>query len=100
MSEVRYIGIVETAKIMRAALRLSFADTKFSVRTYHGQYARCTVRWVEGPPESEVLLIADQFWQHSVQNWNGQLVEFAGARPTLERWRARQVIGEGVSKTA
>lgn len=58
----RYIGVVETAKLMRGALKGSFPGTKFSVRTsqYSGG-ASIHVGWTDGPTGREVDAVTGQF---------------------------------------
>lgn len=58
----RYISVVETAKMMRAALKGAFPGVKFSVRTsqYSGG-ASIRVGWTDGPTRKEVDEITGSF---------------------------------------
>jgi hypothetical protein len=60
--ERRYVGVVETAKLMRVALKAAFPATKFSVRSssYAGG-ASIRVGWVDGPSTKLVKEISGQF---------------------------------------
>lgn len=58
----KYIAVTETAKLIRAALKEAFPEIKFSVksRKYSGG-SSITVRWNDGPTESQVDAIAEAF---------------------------------------
>jgi hypothetical protein len=58
----KYLSCAETAKLIRQALKESFEDVKFSVKssTYSGG-ASITVRWTDGPNESQVKAVAGTF---------------------------------------
>jgi hypothetical protein len=57
-----YLSCAETAKLLRLALKESFAGVKFSVRssTYAGG-ASIDVRWTDGPNSHQVKAILDCF---------------------------------------
>lgn len=57
-----YLSAAETAKLVRAALKRSFPDVKFSVKskTYSGG-ASIDVRWMDGPTQKMVDAVAGQF---------------------------------------
>ena len=58
----KYLTCAETAKIVRQALKESFPDVKFSVRssTYAGG-ASMSVRWTDGPNTAQVSAVARKF---------------------------------------
>lgn len=79
-TKARYLTASETAKLVRAALKRSFASIKFSVRskTYSGG-ASIDVSWTDGPTGSQVSEIIKQFeggrfdgmvdYAYSVDHW-------------------------------
>lgn len=58
----KYFTCAETAKIIRKALKESFPDVKFSIRsrTYSGG-ASISIGWEDGPNQSQVEAIAAHF---------------------------------------
>lgn len=58
----RYISVVDTAKLLRSALRQRFPGVKFSVRSskYSGG-ASIRVHWTDGPTETEVRELTDLY---------------------------------------
>lgn len=98
MTSRKYIGIVETAKIIRGELKRAFPATKFSVRS-----PCCTpapthikVRWTDGPSMKAVEAITDNFYgtgfdsmtdcsTHHDSAWQGEAVHFSGSRPSCSR---------------
>lgn len=58
----RYLGVAETARLMRKALKDAFPSTKFSVRSssYAGG-ASIRVRWCDGPSTKRVEAISGQY---------------------------------------
>ena len=60
--QARSIGTVETAKLIRKALRAEFPATKFSVRSsmYSGG-SSIDVRWTDGPTSAEVKIVSGGF---------------------------------------
>lgn len=58
----KYLSCAETAKLMRQALKESFPDIKFGVKSkvYSGG-ASITVRWLDGPNDAQVDAVVDQF---------------------------------------
>jgi hypothetical protein len=58
----RFLSAAETAKLVRAALKASFAGVKFSVRseTYSGG-ASIDIKWTDGPTEKAVDAVVNQF---------------------------------------
>ena len=60
--ETKYISAVNTAKLIRKALKESFPSVKFSVRTstYSGG-ASVRVAWTDGPTEKQVSRVAGVF---------------------------------------
>ena len=57
-AEIRYIPVVEVAKLVRRALKAAYPDTRFSVRSnkYAGG-ASIHVSWIEGPSQEEVAAL-------------------------------------------
>lgn len=57
-----YIGVVETAKLIRAALKESFPEIKFSVKSksYAGG-ASINVNWTDGPNDAQVNAVIGVF---------------------------------------
>ena len=62
MSTTRYISVVETAKLIRKALKAQFSEIKFSVRSssYSGG-ASIQVSWTDGPDQWQVEDITKKF---------------------------------------
>lgn len=58
MSSRNYLSAVETAKLMRSALKESFPGVKFSVRADGNSI---NVRWTDGPAAKLVEAVTDQF---------------------------------------
>lgn len=60
--QARSIGTVETAKLIRKALRVAFPATKFSVRSsmYSGG-SSIDIRWMDGPTSAEVDEVSGGF---------------------------------------
>lgn len=58
----RYVSAVDTAKLIRAALKANFPGTKFSVRTdkYSGG-ASVRVHWTNGPTKRDVEAVTSPF---------------------------------------
>jgi hypothetical protein len=57
-----YIGAADTAKLIRQALKESFPDVKFSVRSEtYSMGASVNVRWTDGPTEKQVAAVAKAF---------------------------------------
>lgn|SRR5574343_49753 len=58
----KYLSVVETAKLVRLALKESFPKTKFSVRSesYSGG-ASINVNWTDGPNKLQVKGVIDRF---------------------------------------
>jgi hypothetical protein len=54
----KYLSAVESAKLLRQALKESFPGVKFSVRSDNNSI---DVRWVDGPNTKQVDAVADQF---------------------------------------
>jgi hypothetical protein len=54
-----YISCVETAKLVREALKRAFRSTKFSVRSRH--HSAITIAWVDGPTAARVKQIVGKF---------------------------------------
>ena len=60
--EPRYVDTAESAKLVRAALKKEFPQTKFSVRiSRYSMGSSIHVSYTDGPNTSEVNKIADQF---------------------------------------
>jgi hypothetical protein len=59
---VRHLSCAETAKLVRAALRVAFPRVRFSVtsKTYSGG-ASIRVRWIDGPTMRRVEAVAGAF---------------------------------------
>jgi len=58
----RYISVVDTAKLIRAALKENFPGVKFSVRS--SQYAggaSINISWTDGPAQQDVRPITQPF---------------------------------------
>jgi len=62
MSARTYLSCADTAKLIRQALRESFPDVKFSVRssTYSGG-ASIRIYWTDGPNSAQVDAVAQRF---------------------------------------
>lgn len=62
MSERRYISVVETAKLLRVALKAKFPGVKFSVRSdSYASGASIDVGYVDGPRVKEVEAVVGPF---------------------------------------
>lgn len=86
----RYMGVTETAKLIRQALKEAFPEIKFSVRS--SRYAggsSIDVSWEDGPTEHQVEAIAQAFQGgyfdgmtdykgHNTHTMNGEPVRFGG----------------------
>ena len=59
MSEYTYISAVDTAKLVRGALKRAFPGVKFSVRSPHGSEIR--VQWTDGPSEPAVKRVISAY---------------------------------------
>jgi hypothetical protein len=57
-TETTYLSGVETAKLVRKALKREFPGTKFSVRSDHNSI---NVRWVDGPTTAQVNPVAKAY---------------------------------------
>lgn len=59
---MKYISVVDTAKLVRAALKESFAGVKFSVTSdsYAGG-ASINIKYTDGPAESQVKAVISNF---------------------------------------
>ena len=93
----RWINTVETAKIIRAALKQAFPRGKFSVRS--SQYSigsHVSIGWIDGPTAKAVEAITDKFYgtgfdgmtdstTHHDSIYKGEAVHFAGSRPSCSR---------------
>ena len=61
-SKPRYVDVADVAKLVRQSLKSSFLGVRFSVRsTRYAGGASILVTWKEGPHESEVREIVDQY---------------------------------------
>ena len=62
LRKTRYISCVDTAKLLRKALKAEFPATRFSVRSssYSGG-ASIRVEWTDGPTTKRVDRVAKQF---------------------------------------
>lgn len=60
--DTKYISAVDTAKLVRKALKVAFPGIKFSVRTktYTGG-ASITVTWTDGPTQDDVKKVTNRF---------------------------------------
>lgn len=58
-TRVEYVSQVETAKLIRQALKTAFPGTKFRVRCARG--SATYIDWTDGPMRSEVLAITAEF---------------------------------------
>lgn len=93
----RYIGIVETAKIIRAELAEAFPGVKFSVRSKsYSMGCSISVRWTNGPSVKAVEAITDCRYGHGFdamtdcsthhdETYKGETVSFSGSRPHCSR---------------
>ncbi len=99
---MRSIDLKETAKIIRAALKAAFPETKFSVRC---QFYSCgqhiEVSYTDGPPAKAVEAITNQFYgtgfdgmtdstTHHNSEFFGETVKFAGSRPGVTHNRTNE----------
>lgn len=103
----RYISVTDTAKLVRAALRESFSDQKFSVRSssYAGG-ASIDVKWKDGPTTLAVDLIVKPFAgahfdslvdqrTDVVRELNGEPVHYGADYVFTERELEREYTGGG-----
>ncbi len=62
MTNARWIGVAEQAKLVRSALKLAFPMIKFSVRSksYSGG-AHITISWTDGPTTRDVESITQAY---------------------------------------
>lgn len=67
-----YISAVDTAKMMRKALKESFGDVKFSVRADHNSIR---VNWTDGPSAAQVEAVAYTF----KGGYFDGMIDFAGS---------------------
>jgi hypothetical protein len=93
----KYIGIVETAKIIRVELKRAFPASKFSVRSQqYSMGSHIWISWTDGPSTKAVETITDQFYgtgfdgmtdstTHHDSQYRGETVHFAGSRPSCSR---------------
>jgi len=93
----RYINIVDTAKLIRAALKDTFPGVKFAVRaSKYSMGSNIDVSWTDGPSTRAVEAITDQYYgtgfdsmtdctTHHDSTLNGETVHFSGSRPHLNR---------------
>ena len=93
----RYIDIAEVAKIIRGELKQTFPKCKFSVRSErYSMGSHVYVKWTDGPTVTEVEAITDQYYgtgfdgmtdstTHHDGTLNGEVVHFAGSRPSCSR---------------
>ena len=93
----RYLTAVETAKLIRAALKEAFPGVKFSVRT---DVTTIDVRWTNGPVGSAVDAVvnpfrAREFGVDYLFAQRGLTPEFRARLLTI----AEQVLGEPVDET-
>jgi len=59
MGAARYISAVDTAKLIRRALKAGFPATKFSVNTRHS--SAINIDWADGPTSTNVEAIIDRY---------------------------------------
>jgi hypothetical protein len=57
--EKTYYSAVETAKLIRVALKRAFPSTRFSVRCHHG--SSVDIRWTDGPSDKRVKAVTDAY---------------------------------------
>jgi hemerythrin len=92
-SQARYISIVDTAKLVRKALKVAFPDTTFSVRKDNSAIA---IAWTDGPTWAEVNQLGQYFCgterdpledgRRNVQrDLNGECVQFDNAYVSANR---------------
>lgn len=106
----RFISVAETAKLVRAALKENFPGVKFSVRSdsYAGG-ASIDVYWTDGPTESAVVAIVNQFRgadfdgmtdsMHYRKNFlNGEEVHFGADFIPTNRYMSRTLVEQVVKK--
>ena len=56
------ISLTDTAKLVRAALKVAFPTTKFNVRSsYYANGTSISVSWSAGPNEDKVCDVAQKF---------------------------------------
>lgn len=58
-TRVEYVSQVETAKLIRRALKAAFPSTKFRVRCARG--GATYIDWTDGPTRSEVMHVTGEF---------------------------------------
>jgi hypothetical protein len=94
----QYISTVETAKMLRAALKAEFPTAKFSVRKSASGSA-LNVSWTDGPTVAAVDAIAQRYaggsfdGQTDSMNFHDDLVYLNGEElPTLVRYSAHFVF--------
>ena len=73
---MKYISVVDTAKLIRAALKESFAGVKFSVKSssYAGG-ASINISYVDGPTSKQVEYVISVFegsYFDGMQDYKGQ----------------------------
>jgi hypothetical protein len=73
---MKYISVVDTAKLVRAALKESFAGVKFSVKSssYAGG-ASITIKYTDGPTSDQVEKVISNFegsYFDGMQDYKGQ----------------------------
>jgi hypothetical protein len=100
----RYIGVADTAKLVRAALKKEFPGVKFRVRSssYSGG-ASIDVRWTDGPPSKAVEKVAKRFEgstfdgmidlkSHHDSYLDGEMVSFAADYVFCQRDTTRALL--------
>jgi hypothetical protein len=111
--QVRYVSVVETAKILRTALKAVFGKgTKFSVKSdqYSGG-ASIDVRWTDGPSEPQVQAITSRFEGATFDGmidlksshyteWQGETVKFGADYIFTRRDYTPVVYQRGVDRLA
>lgn len=95
--EPKQFNITETAKIIRAELKKTFPDTKFSVRTQrYSMGSHVNVGYTDGPPVHAVEAVTNRFYGRGFDgmtdsttfhdsDYQGERVHFAGSRPSVSR---------------
>lgn len=62
MSERKYLSVADTAKLVRSALKETFPDIKFSVRSHsYAGGASINIEWTDGPNTKQVEYVTDRF---------------------------------------
>lgn len=83
----RYISAADTAKLIRAALKVAFPGQKFSVRTsVYSMGASINVNWTGGPAAEAVREVAGAF---SGSNFDGMTDSMSSIERTLDGERVR-----------